>query len=114
VADDGVLQIDHAWLALNPDGFRYGRGGRSMRAPSAGAFTRDVPGFVTRYATSALEEDKAELFAFMLTEPAAVASLAESDAVLARKVARMKQLVVELSADAGEGFWLRVDRFRAR
>jgi hypothetical protein len=66
LADDGSLTPDPEFQALNARGFVYGGGGRSLRSTWA-ARPSDIPGFVSGYATSAVEEDKAETFAFMMT-----------------------------------------------
>src|SRR5690606_19670716 len=79
LADDGTVQRDPTWEALNPPGFVYGHGGRSMRDPAASEPDPALTGFVTRYAQAALEEDKAEVFAFMMTAPAALRRRAARD-----------------------------------
>jgi len=56
---------------------------RDSDAAKRGAAHR---GFISAYATSALEEDKAEVFSFLMTEPAAVADMAKRDPVLKLKV----------------------------
>lgn len=97
LADDGVLSPDPAWERLNPQFFAYGTGGRTSRDPS-GART---PGFVSAYAASGLEEDKAETFAFALARPAALrAILADGDEVLAAKVAEVGRRVARLDPGA--------------
>src|SRR5205085_5605856 len=79
---DGRLLADPEWVALNPPGFQYGRGGRAAQAdPTAGELTDTVPGCVSRSAASAPEEDKAELFSALMTDPRVVDRLAEGDAV---------------------------------
>ena len=96
LADDGEVLRDPAWERLNPPGFRYGAGGRAMREPSASALSREFPGFATRYAMSAIEEDKAELFAFLVTEPAALRDMAREDAHLAAKIAALQACLARL------------------
>jgi hypothetical protein len=114
VADDGQVLRDRDWEALNPPGFRYHAGGRAMRSPEAGARVDDLPGFVTLYATSALEEDKAELFAFLMTEPAEMRRLAEHDVHVQRKLARLQELVASLCEEADASFWQRLAEARSR
>lgn len=96
LADDGEVLRDPAWERLNPPGFRYGAGGRAMREPSASALSREYLGFATRYATSAIEEDKAELFSFLVTEPAALRAMAHEDPYLAAKIARLEESLAKL------------------
>lgn len=79
------------WSALNRPGTQYGAGGRAVVAQHVGAAAklqetrRDLPGFVSLYAMSAPEEDRAELFAVMVTQPSTARDLARSDAVIANK-----------------------------
>ena len=88
-ADDDQLARDPAWLLLNAHDFVYGSGGRFLRTPGAGRFSAEIPGFVSRYATSALEEDKAETFAMRMSEPTKFAALAAADPVLRAKSAAL-------------------------
>jgi hypothetical protein len=90
---DDRLDVDPEWEALNDAGFSYGNGGRQMRAPAAGALDLELPGFVTPYATSALAEDKAEVFAFMMTESGRLKARGASDRVLSAKVALLRRRV---------------------
>ncbi len=91
-ADDGVVVRDPSWERLNRADFRYEGGGRVVRDPEA---TQPVgpEGFVTRYATSALEEDKAEIFAWLMNDKALVAGKCASDPVLRAKVDHLDALV---------------------
>jgi hypothetical protein len=92
-ADDGELARDPAWERLNPPGFSYGLGGRAMRQPGSARFTTETPGFLSRYATSAVEEDKAEVFAFLSTAPEQVRSVMKRDVVVRAKVAAIVRQV---------------------
>ena len=89
LADDGSVLRDDAWEALNEPEFRYGFGGRAMRDV---ATAPHPTGFVSGYATAALEEDKAETFAEMMWAPAAAHERALGDAVLQAKIERMRQM----------------------
>lgn len=84
-ADDRVLEVDEAWSALNDRFFSYGSGGRFERAPGASLLGSGRPGFFTEYAMAALEEDKAEVFSFMMSEPEAARGVARRDAVVGDK-----------------------------
>jgi hypothetical protein len=68
---DELLRSDDEWSRLNPSGFTYGSGGdRVWHDPETAYSTNSPPtGFVTQYATMGAEEDKAEIFAFMMTSP---------------------------------------------
>lgn len=60
---------DPVWAGLNYPGFRY-KGGGNAAYGSYNAFMKKKPanGFITTYATYGLEEDMAEVFAFLLTK----------------------------------------------
>jgi hypothetical protein len=109
-ADDDQLKRDPAWEGLNDRWFVYGSGGRFQRVPGSARLTANLPGFVSGYATSALEEDKAELFAFMVTEPAVVAAIERKDPVIAAKAARLKQQLARFSPALELGFWRSIGR----
>jgi hypothetical protein len=113
-ADDESVLADPGWAALNETSFRYGNGGRSMRNPRSATPTEAIPGFVTAYATSALEEDKAELFSFMMTEPVALGRRAALDGVIAKKREHIRAQARALSEHMDEAFWRGLEARRGR
>lgn len=84
-AADDQVQRDPSWEKLNDRYFVYGSGGRFERDPKS-SLPAELPGFVTRYAMSALEEDKAETFAFWMVERDWLERRVKSDPVLAAKL----------------------------
>ncbi len=108
-ADDDQLSRDPAWLALNDRYFVYGDGGRFRREPGAGRFNAEIPGFVSRYATSALEEDKAETFAMRMTAPAQFAALLANDEVLQTKSRAVEAQLRKLSPALDAAFFRAID-----
>jgi len=110
-ADDDQLSRDPAWLALNDRYFVYGDGGRFSRAPGAGRFSSEIPGFVSRYATSALEEDKAETFAMRMSAPRRFAQLIAADPVLRAKSNALEVQLRNLSPALDRHFFEFVDRY---
>lgn len=106
-AGDEQVQHDPSWAALSGDDFVYGSGGRFLRDPRSSLPGSAPPGFVTGYATSALEEDKAETFSFLMTAAGALAERTRADGVLAAKVARVKQELAKLSPELDDEFWRR-------
>ena len=109
-ADDDQLSRDPAWLALNDHYFVYGSGGRFVRDPGAGRFSDEIPGFVSRYATSALEEDKAETFAMRMALPREFAALLDADPIVRAKSAAIEAQLRRLSPAIDARFFGRVDR----
>jgi hypothetical protein len=99
LADDGHVSPDPAWDAMNSAGFVYGSGGRTLRGAWAGQPANDLPGFVSAYATSGVEEDKAETFAFAVARAALVKDRLTSDTVLRAKIAELALRVAAFDAD---------------
>lgn len=108
-ADDDQLSHDPAWLALNERYFVYGSGGRFAREPGAGRFSADLPGFVSRYATSALEEDKAETFAMRMSAPQQFAALIATDPIVRAKSAALAAQLRKLSPTLDERLFAATD-----
>lgn len=101
--DDGQLYRDDAWAKLNPPDFKYGSGGKNMQSDgTVNNVTDSVPGFLNKYSTSGVEEDKAELFGLLMTDRAAVVARAKRDRVVAAKVERLKKLLTDFCADSDE------------
>lgn len=77
------------WSALNPEYFEYGNGGASVYNCAHGfrnnGHVRN--GFVSRYALSAPEEDRAETYAWMMTRgfSSQMQTFIETDPVLGKK-----------------------------
>jgi len=104
--DDGKVYTDEQWAALNAPGFKYGGGGKSAQGEAnASILTDKVPGFLTLYATTGVEEDKAELFANLLVDFAYVEKRVRKDKILAAKAERMRELLAEFCPEMNEAFW---------
>jgi len=106
-AGDDQLKCDPAWQKLNDRWFVYGSGGRYARAPGSGRLAEDLPGFVSRYATSALEEDKAETFAFSMAAPLRLDAIAARDPVIKRKILALRAALHEFCPEIDGRFWAR-------
>jgi hypothetical protein len=93
MSQDELIRADSEWSRLNPAGFVYGAGGdRVYHDPeTAYRWSAPPPGFVTLYATVGAEEDKAEMFAALLTRSQSLAARLETDAALRAKVALLKE-----------------------
>ncbi|MCW5835008.1 MAG: hypothetical protein KIS78_21590 [Labilithrix sp.] len=100
LADDGRVSPDPEWGALNPASFAYGSGGRTLRGAWAARPADDLPGFVSAYATSGVEEDKADTFAFAVARAEHLRGRLASDAALRAKVEEIARRVARLDADA--------------
>ncbi|HET7566962.1 MAG TPA: hypothetical protein VFJ91_03160 [Gaiellaceae bacterium] len=105
---------DPAWTALNPAGFAYGSGGASCYAAGdpCGAWDQHPQsGFVSGYARSAIEEDKAELYAYLMTATGwhQVEQWLATDPALAGKVALLQALLARYSPEMAGDYFDRID-----
>ena len=100
-----LLSRDAEWGKLNPTGFRYENGGAKMRTPGVGNLTDSISGFLTLYGTSAIEEDKAELYSHLIVDPTFVTDLAKKDGVLAEKIVLLKKRLSDFDSHFGPKFW---------
>ena len=103
--DDGNVYQDERWASLNPATFKYGGGGKAERSPTGSILTSKYPGFLNTYSMSAVEEDKAEVFANLIVDPAHVEDRAKADRVLNSKVKRMKELLAKFCPEIDGSFW---------
>jgi hypothetical protein len=97
------------WEKMNPVGFAYGppkervlMGGNKYNnmAPA-------VAGFVTEYATTGPEEDRAEIFASLMLPASQEVLLrwAKRDHLLAEKMEAMKKYLLEYDSRLDQNFW---------
>ncbi|WP_165066925.1 zinc-binding metallopeptidase [Paludisphaera rhizosphaerae] len=107
--DDGEVYRDDAWSALNPIDFRYGPGGANVQDDPSGSLPNEkTRGFLTAYATSGVEEDKAEVFSRLIMIPREVERRSSADPIIWRKVARMKDMLKAFEPSVDEVFWKRI------
>ncbi|HTQ11001.1 MAG TPA: hypothetical protein VMI31_13075 [Fimbriimonadaceae bacterium] len=103
-----VIYHDPEWEKLNPPGFKYGQGGAKMRRSGVGELTDTIPGFLTRYGTSAVEEDKAELFAHMIVDGPYVRQREGADPILAAKIGLLEKRLAAFDPNMGPKFWKKI------
>ncbi len=101
----GIMGKDPEWRALNPADFHYGTGGEKMRNLGAGILTDKLPGVLTPYAMSAIEEDKAELFGHLLVDREYVTGRMKADPVIDAKAALLKARLLKWDAGFNNEFW---------
>jgi hypothetical protein len=107
--DDGSIEEDIDWMQIIPDGFEYSNNSEAMQADQQVAvLTDELPGFINRYATSAMMEDKAEVFANLMVRYAVIMQMARNDIVLNHKIRLVKTIARRFCDDLDEQFWSRV------
>lgn len=97
--DDFNGLYDNSWKKLNRPGFIY----RDDLVPNQ--HHKAAKGFVSDYAMTAVHEDKAETFSHMIVDYEGIEKLAKTDAVLRRKMERMKVLMNKFSSEFDDSFW---------
>jgi hypothetical protein len=89
---------DAQWVACNPAGFTYGTGGEAAyeEADFYNSF-HPQKSFITNYARYGQEEDRAEIFSWIMYNPSKIAALKKSDSGIKCKVERLEELAHSLS-----------------
>ena len=107
--DDGEVYQDEKWKILNTVSFRYGKGGiNAQDNRNTSLLTDKYVGFLTHYATTGVEEDKAEVFAHLIVHSRYVKERAQKDIYVRVKVARMKDLLLNFCPDMNGSFWEKI------
>ena len=100
---------ERVWQGMNKPDFKYGDGGQEVYN-CAGGFRNTghvKEGFVSRYALSAEEEDKAEMFGWIMTKGFAnqVQGWTETDPVLKQKRERMIKFISDAVPEMNAEFF---------
>jgi hypothetical protein len=87
-ADSARDRWREAWRRSNSTSFAYGPGGivAYINPGNYAGLRQPSDGFITLYATTGIEEDRAEVFSTVMVMPSEVYSLARSDSILQRKI----------------------------
>jgi hypothetical protein len=96
--DDALGLLDPWWESLNAPGNVYSNELTENKLS-------DQPGFISTYSRHAVHEDKAELFCHLIVNYGNVEKRMRRDAVIARKVERLKELLYRFSNEFDESFW---------
>jgi len=111
----GTMWEDPEWIALNPEGFEYGvhsQGGIDDRSSESGLLSAKYPGFVNRYSTGNVPDDKADLFAYLMVAHHWVEERAAQDPFLRSKVRLIKKRLAEFDPVFDNQFWESIDAIR--
>jgi len=93
--NDGRKRSDEAWAAVNPDAFAYGTEASLNDAAS---------NFVSMYSMTLLAEDKAEVYAAMITDPVGIEQLAQSEHVIDWKMKHVMDLLAAFCPQIDDSF----------
>jgi hypothetical protein len=93
---------DPAWTAANPAGFQYGGGGFDALTQNASVdLASATTGFLTSYSRSAIEEDKAEVYGWLMADPGAASERAAVDPTVQVKLARLREILTGFDPELG-------------
>ena len=99
----GRIGQDTDWEELNAEGFQYGK----QKETESDNFDQPRLGFVTNYAMTAIEEDKAEVFGCLMmpSQHKLIRRWMEKDMVLKRKVEYMLRRLHDFCNEMDEDYW---------
>lgn len=108
---------DPAWQKLNDPKFKYGAGGkfyRSRESLAKLAKTNPYQGFVSNYAMSGIEEDKAEVYGYLMTVQGRkiLNNKQPKDPILRAKVKKLKADLYALDPNMNQVFWTKLSQQR--
>jgi hypothetical protein len=103
---DYKVNYDAVWMSYNVTGFVYGveqPAGKNVLNPMAPA----IPGFISVYAMTSIEEDKAEIFAGLMMESQhrLMQRWSQKDEYLRKKMEYMKSFVQTYCPAMDAGYW---------
>ena len=102
---DQDIEDNPEWAAANAPETTYGS--TASGAPVSNWASHPAAGFVSNYAMKAVSEDRAELFAAIMTNNLTVRLLLQKDSFLAAKLAVLKQELNSFCPQMDEAYWVR-------
>lgn len=103
---NGTLYNDERWSRLLPKGVNYGRGGRNAQDdPTGSLITERMPGFLNAYSATGVEEDKAEVFAYMIVDSRMIKERSKKDPIIRAKAEYMIDFLKGFCPQMDERFW---------
>ncbi|MEO6005876.1 MAG: hypothetical protein ABIZ04_25875 [Opitutus sp.] len=107
----GDIGSNPAWMAANAPGIAYGATPPPEKPGQHRWASHPAPGFVSDYSLKALPEDRAELFAGLMTNNLTLRFMLQKDLYLATKVRLLKDELQQLCPKVDETFWTGVTKF---
>lgn len=100
------------WLACNDNSFHYGAGGFDAYRNNPNNPISHFPtkGFVSQYAESAIEEDMAETYAYLMTDwhNTQLQLHLPQDSILNCKVTYLKELIHQLEPEMNDDYFMKI------
>ena len=111
---DDLNYEDDGWEDLNQKGFEYGEGGDSERVWIK--LEKDKKGFINHYSTTALEEDRAEIYQYLISCPDE--ALNNNDIIVSKKAKRIQEFLNNFDKDGvgnyKNNFWANLIDYRQK
>lgn len=99
------------WQKANAPGVNYGSAAPAAKPGRANWASHPAPGFISDYSLSAVPEDRAELFAALMTNNLTLRTLLQRDPFLAKKTQMLKDELQRFCPAADDAFWARAAAF---
>ena len=111
---DDLNYDDDGWDILNQKGFEYGNGGDSEREWIK--LEKNQIGFINHYSTTALEEDRAEIYQYLISCPDE--ALNNNDIIVSKKAKRIQKFLNNFDKDGvgnyKNNFWANLIDYRQK
>ena len=111
---DDLSYDDDEWEKLNQKGFTYGEGGDSEREWIK--LEKNQVGFINHYSTSALAEDRAEIYQYLISCPDE--AINNNDIIVGKKAKRIQQFLNNFDksgiGNPKNNFWANLIDYRQR
>lgn len=104
---------DSDWSTFNDPSFKYGSGGvNAYKDPNYANIEHPQTGFITGYATSAIEEDKAETYAYLFVKESysKLQTWLSADSILLNKVNYLKKFIFDHNSLMDNSYFQRVNQ----
>ena len=110
-AQHADVRNNPAWQKANAPGFNYGSTPPASKPGQYNWASHPVAGILSDYAMKALPEDRAELFAALMTNNLTLRLVVQRDAYLAGTVKMLKEELLHFCPAVDDAFWSRTAAF---
>lgn len=107
----GDVMHNEPWETINRGTVSYGSAPPPMKPGQYDWASHPALGFISDYSLKALPEDRAEVFAGMMTNNLKLRLLVQSDQKLAAKVAIIRGELVHFCPEVNDAFWSGIAKF---
>lgn len=105
------MATNTVWKNANAPGVSYGSAAPPQKPGQYNWASHPAPGFISDYSLTAIPEDRAELFAALMTNNLTLRTLLQRDPFLAKKTQMLKDELQRFCPAADEAFWAKTAAF---